>query len=170
MDQQRLQHRKVKVGTIIFEPRFNRQVNRSWVEKLKREMDLPSLGTIELWQTEDGCLICIDGQHRVVAVGEAFGPNAQIPAKIHVGISFEEAAGLFRRCNERRRLRPLDNFRAAEAEGDPEALGIIKILGEHGLKYGHPHTQKTASSITQLQAIYRIGPDVLSSTPSLSDW
>ncbi|MHB1773391.1 MAG: hypothetical protein ACYCST_16955 [Acidimicrobiales bacterium] len=167
MDQHRAQHRKVKVGTIIFEPRFNRPVDRSWVEKLKRGMDPPALGTIELWQTEDGRLICIDGQHRVVAVSEVFGSSFEIPAKIHIGISFEEAAGLFRRCNERRHLRPFDNFRAGEAAGDPDVLGAIKILGEHNLKYGSKHAQGTVIAINQLQAIYRIGPDVLSSTLGL---
>jgi len=167
MEQQRTQHRKVKVGTIIFDPRFNRPIDRPWVEKLKRGMDPSALGTVELWQTEDGCLVCIDGQHRVVAVSEVLGPTAEVPAKIHSGISLREAARLFRVCNARRHLTPLDNFRAGEAEGDPEALGIIKILGEHGLKYGSGHQQATVGAVKQLQAIYRIGPDVLSSTLGL---
>lgn len=149
--------RAVKAGDLTFDEGFNREVDRAWVRRLVADLDSRAVGAIVVTQRTNGTFVVVDGQHRVRAVLEKWGPNATVVCVIHQGLSRAEEADLFYRLNLRRGLKAYDRFRAEVVARHPAAVDIVATLEERGLEYGRGTGVKVVAAITALEDAHDLG-------------
>jgi hypothetical protein len=110
------------------------------------------LGTLVVSGRENGELVVLDGQHRLIGVRELISdhhegaPNS-LWCEILFGLSLTDEADIFLGRNTRRNVNQIDMFRNRVLKGEPTATYIAKYLarydkrvtgGSKGTQYGTP--------------------------------
>ncbi len=149
--------RVIRVGDLTFDEGFNRELDGAWVRKLLVDLDSRAIGAIIVSQRPDGSIVVVDGQHRVRAILEKWGPNATVTCVVHAGLTRAEEADLFYRLNQRRGLKAFDSFRARVIARHPDAMEIVSILEVRGLTYAKGPTNKAVGAISSMQKAHAQG-------------
>ena len=147
--------RKVCVDDITIDPRVQRAVRPRWVAHLASKFNAAAVGTPLLSQREDGTLVVLDGQHRVMAMKSLGLGHRQINAEIATGLSLADEAAVFRERNDFKRPRAIDDFEKGLVAEDPECVEIAEIAQRHGWTIGEQHQDTMVKAVDALRAIYR---------------
>lgn len=129
---------------------YQRPINESRARRYAVEWNQALAGLITVSSRTDGTYAVLDGQHR--ARGAQIRRLPEVWAEVYFDLTPELEAYMFRERNRKRvATSSLDDFRAAVAAGDPQALRVLHVLDELGLQVGSNSKQpKTYACIAAL--------------------
>lgn len=112
---------------------YQRDLRRSWVDKIKARFDPRLLGTFTV-AIVSGKPYLVDGQHRAAAMIELGEPWAsfRVPCVTFLASTVQEAAFVFEGLQRTLRMRMYDRFKATLLSGDSEASEIADIVQSCG--------------------------------------
>lgn len=143
----------IYLDTVGIDERIQRPINQGEVNRIAKEFDPAALGTITLSARVDEAgnttYWVIDGQQRRAGALKA-GFDGPVRADIHYGLTLADEAKLFRELNFRRAVQPVQLFKTALIEEDPDALAVDKILRDLGIAFGTPRGFMGAKSALRL--------------------
>lgn len=166
--------KKVELETIVFDKRYQRPINISWLKSLVKKWDNDAAAPPLIGRRPNGVLVCIDGQHGIKAClerGDRFGYCRVVDVP-----SVKREAELFRMCNkERKTVSPYSKFRAAITEGNKIAKAIANAAKRAGCKIKAGGTKyKIVCCVGELEKIERRKPgsvfEVLSVISAVKKW
>jgi hypothetical protein len=121
----------VPIADLNVDTSYQRQLYETHVQKILRAYDEDLVDLLHVNVRADGSMWVYDGQHRMEVLrrlGQDYAPCA-----MKHGLTREEEAHLYRQLNSaRKHTTRMDDFRAALAEGDPQAKAIDAICREAG--------------------------------------
>ena len=117
---------------------YNRGINRSWVNEIKREWrdDLEGPAKVSF---RDGKYWIIDHQHQIQAKYELNGcdPNMMVMCEVYTGLTYEQEADLYYRLNTSSRpLSFADKIKGRIEAKDAEALKFRDVIESCGYIIG----------------------------------
>lgn len=159
--------RKLPVGTLTIDERYQRELNPARVLKIVAAYNPQQLSVLEVSSRGDDTYVVFDGQHRLEALREMGADSA--PCLVHSGLTAKEEAELFARLQlDRRGLSALERFRAQVFAGDEQAIRVQDITTAAGFvigKAGDAGEYRCIRAVSALERIYRReGPDRLADT------
>lgn len=162
-DAVRTTHMDIRAGDLVTDPRYNRDIDRKWVEEIARDFNPDQLQTlnvsrriyrkvqvgegkgkkVEEVQVFDGSLegasrieyVVISGQHRLLATLEARGKGFVLSCNVYDRLTPEQEAILFAIFDEK--IRPHNWWQRHKSRlfgRDEEALDIERIVTESGME------------------------------------
>lgn len=154
----------IATGKLIADPRYERPLNGIKVRKLARAFDPDAIGKVYVSERSDGTFAILDGQHRVGAVRELWGDEAEVPCLVYTGLSLADEARLFVEFNEARtKPLPVDLFKAKMEAGDPDTKAIHAMVTARGFKI-QMAPGKSIACVQSLQRVYAANPEALERT------
>lgn len=152
-------YRTVRLNELVTDGRFNRPVRNSKVEEILSDFNIKALGTIKLWQRENGELVIIDGQHRVEALRRKGVPEDVkcIPSVVHEGGSLAHIAQLFVQYNNTKQVSAYDKYHALLTAGDPQTTAIDHTVRTHELIIGPSTADGTLSCVDGVRKVFGMG-------------
>lgn len=126
------------------------------INKIARTFMKEALGTATVWARWDEEVdrfryFVLDGQQRRAGALLA-GYTGDIRVDVHYNLTLPTAARLFRVLNEKRNVSPVELFKIARTEEDPNVLAVQKILDDLGIPFGTPKGYSGAASARRLVA------------------
>lgn len=154
----------VPIKDTFVEPAYGRPQDGPLIRKLAREWDERAIGVVMLSLRPDGRYAIIDGQHRI-EVARRMGA-IEIPARVHIDLSIEEEARLYRLYAVRKQQSTIDRFRAGVVERDPALLRVKAIVESLGMDVrptgGVQSGSGCVGAVGALTRVYgRYGPGML---------
>jgi hypothetical protein len=155
------------VGELEVDPSYQRSPETGLIRHIAMEWDWRLCAPLTVSRRIDPAgFFVIDGQHRLQAA-KMRGDIPHLPCIISTFGSIAEEAGCFVAVNShRKRVTPLDTFRAQLASGDARAVEISEIIHSAGLSLAK-HSNFTSWRPRQISAIsgvrgslVRFGPEV----------
>ena len=134
---------------MVIDPRIQRPLNAAEVNNIAKNFDPAALGTVTLSARVDNAtgatiLTVIDGQQRRAGAlkaedkWEALDFHGRVRVDVHYGLTPADEARLFRLLNFRRAVQPIQLFKTALIEGDPDTIAVQRILDKLGIPFGTP--------------------------------
>lgn len=126
-------YQRITIGDLHY-GNYQRALNTAWVNKMAKNFEEGLLGVL-IVSYRDGKHYVIDGQHRLEAAKRAGVED--LVCQVHTGLTYETEAELFNKYNrERKKLTPLDIFKAELEAGDSGAIKISQLIESHGFILG----------------------------------
>jgi hypothetical protein len=147
----------VRVGDLNIDHNYQRDfVQQNWVAEIATNFDVDLFYCLAVNMRDDGTLWCYDGQHRMLAVIERFGPDMLVPAFVTFGKTAEEESRLFRKMQTHRRpVTPLESFKAQLFEGKLAAIDINEIVEQAGFAIAMPgRSGKLLACVGTIESLY----------------
>jgi hypothetical protein len=157
---------RIPLGGIVVDAYQRGVPTPAEVAALVKKWDRRAAGVVYLsLRNDDPRYFCVDGQRRVAAALELYGPDYTIEAQVWLGLTRDEEAYLFEQYQDRKPMKPLDHFRSQSVRNDPEALGLQAILDALDLRVAltsHNGDPNAIPAVGALMGCYsRFGPDIL---------
>ncbi len=133
---------------------YNRPINRSRVNKIKRDFH-PDMVQPAIVSFRDGKYWIIDHQHQSQAIYELNGndPNTPIKCDVRVGLTYQEEAELYSRLNTGSKpLSFADKLVGLIEAEDPDALAFRDTVEACGYVVGG----RAANSLRALQSAWKV--------------
>ena len=124
---------KVELRALQVDVLYQAPVSAEHLKEMRDNWNPQLLLPIVVNRRVDGRLMVIDGQHRMEAAQQIYGPSVEIEAMVYDGMTVSEEAQLYYRLNtavRRKTLRAI--FHARLAAGEPTALSIKAVVEECG--------------------------------------
>lgn len=118
----------VNPAEIKVDPKYQRGVNLKHAEKIAREWDWSVFAPVSVSLRPDGSMWAYDGQHRVVAAMLREDIESIPCYVVKMSGAQEEAAAFSANNRNRKRLKPIDEYRALAAAGDAVAVAVEEAL------------------------------------------
>jgi hypothetical protein len=147
----------IKVADLRIDPRYQRPLDVKRVRRMAKDFDVDAFGVLLVSRRADQSLWLIDGQHRQSLMFEIGYGDQTVACLVYDGLTFEQEARVFRLANSGSRPNALALFKAALAEGDPEANDIDRTIRRVGLQVGSGGNQRTIQAIAAVRRVYREG-------------
>lgn len=156
-------------GSLSFDPAYQRQVIPARVRWLVANWDLSKVGviTVSIRPDDQKKAYVVDGQHRVRAAMDLGLGDTKILCHIYRGLTKEEESRLFLSNNNVRPVTPFDKFRAGIVAKDPVAVGVKRMVEEHGWQIKSEARDGTIACVSELMKVYSRDPGVLDDTLSV---
>lgn len=152
--------RLVPVDRIIVDSEYQRDLDRSWVQKQKNNGWDEALAQVVTLSSRGGLLHCVDGQHRVELARECH--IDKLWAYVIEGLSKKEEADLFTQFQLRRRaLKVYELFKADLVADKAHALDIVKVVHSHGLRIDRHAGVGVVRAVGALVRVHRLGGRML---------
>lgn len=117
-----------------YQRRTDNEASRRLIASIAAKFDWRLFGVLTVSRRPDGSLKVIDGQHRWTGAAMR-GDIDQVPCCLSRFETAEEEAKLFIVANRARKpMNRLDDFHAALAAADEDALEILRLVTEAGLR------------------------------------
>lgn len=153
--------RYIPAGDLKIDPRYQRSPHHEQVTKIKRNFNDKFFGCLMVSARQDGSQMAIDGQHRLIAVRELFGPDYPVACLVHLDLTYEDEVSIFNAMNgDRKHLKHIVIFNNKLQIGDADATAIVAILDECGFRL----TKKAKATATNeikavrlVEKLYRVG-------------
>jgi ParB-like chromosome segregation protein Spo0J len=146
---------QLSIESLGIDRRVQRECNHTWVAKIARDFDPNQLGIITVSRRDDGCVVVLDGQHRIEALRRVGLEGHEVDCRVLVGLTLEEEARTFRLLNNTSKPNLIDHFLVRVVEGDEVALDVKKILAKFGWQPSRNKIAGSFSAISTLEVIYR---------------
>lgn len=128
-------YRRVPLDELIVDERYQRPIETGRVERIAEHFDERLVGTLEVSRHNGKCAV-FDGQHRLEALRLRGLPDA--PCLVHDDLTPEAEARLFVVLQQaRKRVHPVDRFRAQVFSGDARAVDINSAVERAGFRIAH---------------------------------
>lgn len=125
----------IDLGTLVVDHSYQRMVDQKRVKRIIDNFRPELVGVVIAHKRPSGRTVILDGQHRVEALREMFGPNHRIQAQIHQGLTPAEEAELFAQLNtQRKAVGPIALWWASLTARDEDVLKIKGVLDKHGIE------------------------------------
>lgn len=146
----------VRLGDITVNLSAQRRFRTAHAKKILAELDLRKIGMPNLSRHEDGTIHCADGQHRIWALREHYGDDAQMQFWCVDDQSEKDDAEQFLGLNDYKQVNALDRFAAAITAGRPTESDINRIVRSLGLTVSASFGVKGGlTCVKTLENIYR---------------
>lgn len=146
----------IDISQIGFDPRVNRVVKRWQVDYIANNFDVDAIGVIDVSIRKNGDIICLGGQHRVLALRQIGYDDQKIECRIHAQLTVAREAKLALWLNKTRQSTHADEFIHRVVAEDPEAMAINDIVVDIGLCISPNGKRDGAISATKaLERVYR---------------
>lgn len=150
----------IPVGQLQVDGQYQRLLQPKRVQKMVESFDWSIFFAVGVSRRIDGSLWVFDGQHRIAAVLDKFGPTERVPAIVIDALSVEDEARIFNELQTTRRpLTPADRFRARLIAGDEYALALRDEAEVHGFHVTTDYTGTTdgrvISAVAALESLQR---------------
>lgn len=149
----------IKVGDIRVDSSSQREATRQSVHALASNFN-PDLMGIIVVSHRDGVYWVMDGQHRILALKEALGEDAddwEVVAECYEGLTEEQEADMFLDLNNRRTVSAFDKYKVGVTARRHVPEDIERIVTAHGLRTSKDGKPGSISAVTALQKVYEIG-------------
>lgn len=115
-------------------PRYQREPASAFIKRQLSKFDERLLGTVVVSKRDDGTYWVIDGLQRKEIVTALFGPNYQLRAEVHEGLTEEDEANLFHALDtQRQRLLVRDHFAGRLRMGGLVEKEIVETCARYGV-------------------------------------
>ena len=131
--------KEVSLNTIIWNPSYNRPLDKALLYNIMSAFDLRAVGELllcDVSKEHDGktCFEIIEGNHRMNAMRTLFGLNTKVKCTLLPYMPIEERARLYEIYNDKRKkLTQADKFRAKEVQKDEDTINIRNICKSVGV-------------------------------------
>lgn len=147
----------VRVGDLKVDTyqRQKDELSTKHIEKIAAAFDWHMFFVIGVSERDDGSRWVYDGQHRVTAVLQVFGPDQLVPALVSRGLSRSDEAKLFYSPQVNRLpVSPLSRFKAQLERNEPAAKEILAITERNGFSISNASTGGVIKAISALEGCY----------------
>lgn len=124
---------RVRIDDVIIDGRVQRGLDLKRSQGMGATFDPEAFGVPTISRRSDESLHVVDGQHRIMAAAIAGHGKKLYQMKVHVGLSLQDEARLFRLLNNTRKPLPVDLFKIAVVEGEEAAVAMNKLIEAAGL-------------------------------------
>lgn len=150
----------VNTKECVFDATYGNEPRERWWKPIAASFKWSMWGRPILSQRKDGRYYVLDGRHRIIALREISGDDAEFPALIMKGLTVQDEAWMFNHLNTDKRAVPAaETFRAALVAKERYAVDIEEVMTTEGIgirgvtKFGKPETAGVAARIRETQAI-----------------
>ncbi len=140
----------LRIAEMKVDPRAQRLLRRVWVKRHVSQFDANQIGTIVISRRKDLSLWTIDGQHRVELLRAVGWGDQAVYCEIFEGLTIQEEAALFLKCNDKISVRTFDKFQVSLTEQDETACAIAKIVTSVGLSIAEGNRDGSVSAVSAL--------------------
>jgi hypothetical protein len=153
-------YQRMPVDTLVIDERYQRPVDEKRVEKIAANFDTRLFGVLEVNQ-RNGKAAVFDGQHRLAAA--RLKGLDKVPCMVHTDLGPQDEAVLFVKLQqERKKIHPVEQFKARVFAGDEDADEIEQIVSACGFivaarSGAHAGRQHAIASIRALERAHRVG-------------
>ncbi len=147
----------VRADSFTLDERINRRVNQTRVRKIALALRVDAIGVVTANRRDDGTLVLLDGQHRIMALLESGHADTLVAVYVHSGKSLAEEAAIMLTLNATQRVNPIETYRIGLTACDEECLAIQKIVDAAGLRVEMHRGPGTISCVTTMRRLFRKG-------------
>ena len=130
------------------------QLDRSKVDKIKRQFNPGALGTIAVSRRNRVTQVIIDGWHRWTAVRELTDNEGEMLCQVYEKLTAQEESWLILDLNYGNQLNILDKFKQRLRAGDAVATEVDKLTKAYGFVIQPGGGQGTLQCVGALERIY----------------
>ena len=136
-------------------PGAQRTLKEAFVKKIIKEWNEYSIATLILSDRGDGTYAIVDGQHRwTAAVRLGYKDMLCI---VHKNLTIAQESAMFTKCQERNAISAVEKFWSDVLQKDEDALMILNIVTDAGLKIGKSKNGGSSSrTIGSVKTLYYI--------------
>lgn len=150
---------KVEARSLRAHPTAQRALLPAKLKQLMANLDLDAIGVLHAVEYEingEMAIWLIDGQHRWRALMDHGLGEWMVEVKVHVEVKDDaRASELFLRLNHRAPVKPYDKFMNARNAGYVDAVGVSRIIQEHGLTINSSgHADRQVRCVGALVSIF----------------
>jgi hypothetical protein len=147
--------RTVKVGTLLIETRYQRELDQRRVDAIVKGFDPERVGVPVVSERPGGELVILDGQHRLNAMLQLDLENEEIVVEVRSGLSLTEEATHFLKLNDGRcKVGAFDKYRAELIARRPAALEIEAIVKGLGLRVARGKGIRCICAIDAVRSVH----------------
>lgn len=133
---------------------YQRDLDARVVEKIAKEWDIVTAGTLVVSHRANGEYFVVDGQHRLA--GAQLAGESEVLCQVIEGLTPQEEAELRIKGNFKKSDRIGEAFRARVFAHDPVALGMQAVVEEFDTKINYvPDPERGINAIAALEMLYR---------------
>lgn len=156
----------VPVHALFSDPRYQRTVDHTRVERMAAEFNPDALGVIYVSDRGNSTFAVMDGFHRVALMRYLQWDDQKMPAFVFTGLTVQEEARIFTMMNkDRRQPQRLQLFTAQVTAGDETATAVNDVLIECDVAAASGPGARNVQAIAQAERIVALGgPDTLRRT------
>lgn len=144
----------VRADEIRIDEKVQRTEIKARTKAIAANLDLDGLGIVTLSERANGEKVCLDGQHRVLALLFHDMGEWEVTCHVYKGLTVAQEAALFRRLNDTRKITPFDDFSKGLVEGDEDCIAINEIVNRHGLAVRHAGRDGAITCVSKLRQLY----------------
>jgi hypothetical protein len=178
--------RELPANVLTVDPRVQRVLDPRRVQRLAEHWNELMVGVLTVSHraapkfpiegtTDHEEYVVLDGQTRLGAFRHPLvcGPTTSAPVlcQVYEGLQLPEEAAMFLQHNDRKSVRPIDNYRLSLVAGEEWAVGIHDIAAKYGwyvqgseVPEGLDRPARRFSAIGAAVKIYKLDPDALTRT------
>lgn len=161
--------RWVPLSQIVTSDRAQRDLKPSRVDYLVAHFDHEQLEP-PIVNERNHRFFVMDGQHRVAAAAEVYGPDHQIQCWTYVGLTEEQEAEYFLRKNDTLTVAAMDKYMIGVEAGREVEADIDRIVRACGMVVTHQKVEGGIGAVGTLRRVYdRSGPRALARTLRMID-
>jgi hypothetical protein len=149
-------YERLRCGDIAIDHQYQREfVSSAHVAHIVDNVDWPTFFALAVNQRPEGGYYCYDGQHRITAVLQKFGPDKLVPSLVTHGLDEHEESRLFRSMQANRRpVSPLERFKSELFDQLPAPLEIKAIAEQHGFKITQGGGGANIQCLSAIERVY----------------
>lgn len=149
-------HKSVSLDDLTIDPLVQRRegVDIRRVDKMAERFNPLALGTITVWQRDDGRLVVLDGMHRAAAARQS-GYGGLIDAIVIDGITIADAAELFLLLNNTKTPSAITKFLVRVVSGEKDAMAMSDIIEAHGWRVRPASGPGNLTAVTAFERVFR---------------
>jgi hypothetical protein len=147
----------VAVGTIVPDPKVNRELNTGWVARIAGDFTEDLLGVLVVWGRHDGTFTPIMGQHRAAAALQAKGPDYEVRCEVRRDLNEREACDLFLRSSHVLAIPAIEKFHKAVTAGWQTEVSINKAIQGAGCRVSNDKRPRSIRGVQPMYQAYKWG-------------
>jgi len=149
-------HKSVSLDDLTIDKRVQRVegADQRRIDKMAETFNPLALGTITVWEREDGKLVVLDGMHRCGAARQA-GHGGLIDAIVITGITVQQAAELFLLLNATKTPSAITKFLVRVVQQELAAVAMNDVITSHGWRVRPASGAGNLTAVTAIERVFR---------------
>lgn len=161
----------VRASEVHIDSLYQRALDEARAQKIGKNYQPGLFGLPVVSLRKDGRMYIIDGQHRCVGLCLAGRGDQKVDVQVLEDLTLPEEAMLFHILNkERRKVQPIDDYRARLVAKVPEIVEINRIARSVGLKVTTANTKHSVSAVCAIEDTHMNRGNLKSTLQTLRTW